>query len=156
IAGADLKEFAASLDAPKEEIASYSRRGQQLFGRLSKSSYVTVAAIDGTCVGGGAELAMWCDRRILTNGEKTGYGFPEAKLGLFAGWGGTACPPRMVGLSNAVERVTGGESINAAAAALMGLANDVVAATASTADALLAAAIRMIRAERKSNDFRRD
>ena len=112
IAGADLKEFVTWLDAPKEEVASFCRRGQQLFGRLAKCNYVTVAAIDGMCVGGGAELAMWCDRRILTDSEKTAYGFPEVKLGLFPGWGGTARTPRMVGLSNAVELVTGGETID--------------------------------------------
>ena len=113
IAGADLKEFVTWLDAPKEEVGSYCRRGQQLFGRLAKCNYVTVAAIDGMCVGGGAELAMWCDRRVMTDGEKTAYGFPEVKLGLFPGWGGTARTPRMVGLSNAVELVTGGETIDA-------------------------------------------
>src|SRR5215217_7091932 len=47
IAGADLKEFASWLDAPKEEVASFCRRGQQLFGRFAKSHYVTVAAVDG-------------------------------------------------------------------------------------------------------------
>ncbi|HEX4414095.1 MAG TPA: 3-hydroxyacyl-CoA dehydrogenase NAD-binding domain-containing protein [Lacipirellulaceae bacterium] len=156
IAGADLKEFAASLDAPKDEVAGYSRRGQQLFARMARANYVTVAAIDGTCVGGGAELAMWCDRRILTNGDKTAYGFPEVKLGLFPGWGGTARTPRMVGLANALELVTSGESIDASAAALMGLANDVVSSAGSPADTLLAAAVRMIRAERASNDYRRD
>ena len=87
---------------------------------------MTVAAIDGMCVGGGAELAMWCDRRIFSDSDKTAYGFPEVKLGLFPGWGGTARTPRMVGLSNAVELVTGGENIDARAAAAMGLANDVV------------------------------
>ena len=73
---------------------------------LSSCNYVTVAAIDGMCVGGGAELAMWCDRRILTDNEKTAYGFPEVKLGLFPGWGGTARTPRMVGL---VERDRAGD-----------------------------------------------
>ena len=65
-------------------------RGQQLFARLSKIAAVTVAAIDGICVGGGAELAIWCDRRVMTVDDKTQYGFPEVKLGLFPGWGGTA------------------------------------------------------------------
>ena len=153
IAGADVKEFAASFDSPKAEVQSYSRRGQQLFGRLAKCGYVTVAAIDGMCVGGGAELAMWCDRRVMTASDKTAYGFPEVKLGLFPGWGGTARTPRMVGLSNAVELVTGGENVDARAAAAMGLANDVVA---GSGDDLLAAAIRMIRAEQKSGDYLRD
>src|SRR6478735_4164501 len=47
IAGADLKEFVTWLDAPKDEVSSFCRRGQQLFGRFTKSNYVTVAAIDG-------------------------------------------------------------------------------------------------------------
>ncbi len=157
IAGADLKEFVTWLDAPKEEVESYCRRGQQLFGRLATSKYVTVAAIDGICVGGGAELAMWCDRRIFTDGRETAYGFPEVKLGLFPGWGGTSRTPRMVGLANAVELVTGGETIDARTAALMGLANDVVSfANAGDDDLLLAAAIRMIRTERTSDEVRRD
>jgi 3-hydroxyacyl-CoA dehydrogenase/enoyl-CoA hydratase/3-hydroxybutyryl-CoA epimerase/3-hydroxyacyl-CoA dehydrogenase/enoyl-CoA hydratase/3-hydroxybutyryl-CoA epimerase/enoyl-CoA isomerase len=157
IAGADLKEFVEWLDAPKEEVAGYCRQGQQLFGRLARASYVTVAAIDGMCVGGGAELALWCDRRVLTDSEKTAYGFPEVKLGLFPGWGGTARTPRMVGLSNAIELVTSGETIDARAAAVMGLANDVVSRSpAGNGDALLAAAIRMIRAEQKVQQYRRD
>ncbi len=156
IAGADLKEFVTWLDMPKAEIASHGRRGQQLFGRLSRGNYVTVAAVDGMCVGGGAELAMWCDRRIFTNNERTGYGFPEVKLGIFPGWGGTARLPRMIGLSNAIELVTGGENIDPRAATLLGLANDVVSVPAGAGDALLNAAVRMIRAEQASNDFRRD
>jgi 3-hydroxyacyl-CoA dehydrogenase/enoyl-CoA hydratase/carnithine racemase len=157
IAGADLKEFVDELDAPAEEVSGYCRRGQQLFGRLAQSNYVSVAAIDGMCVGGGAELALWCDRRVLTDSEKTAYGFPEVKLGLFPGWGGTARTPRVVGLANAVELVTSGETINARAAAAMGLANDVVASSESASgDALVAAAVRMIRAEQASQEYRRD
>jgi 3-hydroxyacyl-CoA dehydrogenase/enoyl-CoA hydratase/carnithine racemase len=157
IAGADLKEFVTWLDSPREEVSSFCRRGQQLFGRLASANYVTVAAIDGICVGGGAELAVWCDRRILTDSPETAFGFPEVKLGLFPGWGGTARTPRMIGLSNAVELVTSGETIDAAAAAVMGLANDVVSLSrAGDSDPLVAAAIRMIRAEQVSGEFRRD
>src|SRR6476660_3076733 len=129
IAGADLKEFVSWIDAPKEEVTDFCRRGQQLFGRLAKANYVTIAAIDGICVGGGAELAIWCDRRIMTDTPETAFGFHEVKLGLFPGWGGTARTPRIVGLSKAVELVTGGETIDARTAGLMGIANDVVAAT---------------------------
>lgn len=157
IAGADLKEFAASLGAPSAEVTGFCRRGQQLFGRLSRGKYVTVAAIDGMCVGGGAELAIWCDRRVMTAAEKTAYGFPEVKLGLFPGWGGTARAPRMVGLSNAVELITGGENIDARTAAVMGLANDVVTAPPDDAGVtLLAAAIHMVRDEQTSGGYVRD
>jgi 3-hydroxyacyl-CoA dehydrogenase/enoyl-CoA hydratase/3-hydroxybutyryl-CoA epimerase/3-hydroxyacyl-CoA dehydrogenase/enoyl-CoA hydratase/3-hydroxybutyryl-CoA epimerase/enoyl-CoA isomerase len=157
IAGADLKEFVTWLDAPKAEVTSFCRRGQQLFGRLAKSNYVTVAAIDGICVGGGAELAVWCDRRILANTKETAFGFPEVKLGLFPGWGGTARTPRMVGLANGVELVTGGETIDAKNASLMGLATDVVQTPpGASGDPLLAAAIRMVRAEQASGSFRTD
>ncbi|HEY3393543.1 MAG TPA: 3-hydroxyacyl-CoA dehydrogenase NAD-binding domain-containing protein [Lacipirellulaceae bacterium] len=165
IAGADLKEFAQWLDAPKEEVISVCRRGQQLFGRFSRANFVTVAAIDGLCVGGGGELAIWCDRRVFTDSEKTGFGYPEVKIGLLPGWGGTGRTPRMIGLSNAVELITGGETIDARAAAAMGLADDVVAIGPSApgsaggsggSDQLLAAAVRMIRAEQKSQQYRRD
>ena len=157
IAGADLKEFVTWLDAPKEEVTSFCRRGQQLFGRFSKSHYVTIAAIDGICVGGGAELAVWCDRRILSDRTETAFGFPEVKLGLFPGWGGTARTPRMLGLANGVELVTGGETIDARTAGVMGLADDLVQpAHAEAGDPLLAAALRMIRAEQANQTFRRD
>ncbi|MFI4876047.1 MAG: 3-hydroxyacyl-CoA dehydrogenase NAD-binding domain-containing protein [Blastopirellula sp. JB062] len=150
IAGADIREFVDSVGASNEEIAAMSRRGQQLFARLSNSRFLTVAAIDGVCVGGGAELAVWCDRRILSTGPKTEIGFPEVKLGIFPGWGGTVRLPRLVGLSNAVEMITGGESISASAAAKMGLADDV-----TSPDDLVAAAIRMIEQELKTEDFRK-
>ena len=151
IAGADLREFAASFDVPKSEVVEMCQRGRKLFQRISNFPFVTVAAIDGICVGGGAELAIWCDRRIMTDNAKTLYGFPEVKLGLFPGWGGTARSSRMIGLSNAVELVTSGESIDAKAAYKLGLASDVVAV-----DRLEAAAMRLIRAEQKSKDYLRD
>lgn len=152
IAGADLAEFAASLDEPAETIIEVSRRGQQLFQRLANLPMVVIAAIDGVCVGGGAELAMWCDRRIMTRNEKTQLGFPEVKLGLFPGWGGTARTPRMIGLGNAVELITAGDSIGATEAYKLGIANDLV----NTADQLLDAADRMVAAESDLGTYRLD
>ena len=123
IAGADLREFASSFEMPKKEIEEFCQLGRKLFQRLSQSRYVTVAAIDGICVGGGAELAIWCDRRVMADTPKTQFGFPEVKLGLFPGWGGTARASRIIGLSNAVELVTSGETIDARTASKMGLAS---------------------------------
>jgi 3-hydroxyacyl-CoA dehydrogenase/enoyl-CoA hydratase/3-hydroxybutyryl-CoA epimerase/3-hydroxyacyl-CoA dehydrogenase/enoyl-CoA hydratase/3-hydroxybutyryl-CoA epimerase/enoyl-CoA isomerase len=124
-----------------------------LFARLSKAPFVTVVAIDGICVGGGAEMVVWCDRRIMAANEATSIGFPEVKLGIYPGWGGTARAPRIIGLSNAVELITGGESIDAKAAYAMGLADDVVA---GSADDLLDAAIRLVRDEQQSKRYLKD
>ena len=148
IAGADLREFVVSLDAPKAEIAAMCNRGRRLFERLSSGPFVTIAAIDGVCLGGGAELAIWCDRRIMTDDAKAHFGFPEVKLGLYPGWGGTARASRIVGLANAVELVTSGETIDGKAAALMGLATDVV-----PGDRLHAAAVALVRAEQQSQQY---
>lgn len=158
IAGADLTEFAAGLDRPTDEVIATSRHGQTLFARLAAADYVTVAAIDGICVGGGLELAVWCDRRIVTDSPKTQLGFPEVKLGLMPGWGGTARPPRMIGLANALELVTGGESLPGGEAGKLGLADDLVRVSQAdeAATPLVAAAVRMVEAEQASGDYRRD
>lgn len=150
IAGADLREFVADIEQPADEVIKVAHRGQQLFGRLSKCPFVTVAAIDGLCVGGGAELAIWCDRRVMARNDTTSFAFPEVKLGLFPGWGGTVRTPRIVGLSNAVELVTGGEPIDAEAALAMGLAD------LASADNLLEAAIAIVRSEQQSGGYLRD
>src|SRR5262245_47486428 len=151
IAGADIREYLASLGAPKSEVVAMCRRGQQLFQRLSQVPFITVAAIDGICVGGGAELAVWCDRRVMSDSPKTEIGFPEVKLGLYPGWGGTVRAPRIVGLANALEMITAGESIDARAALAMGLASDVV-----PADKLLNSAIGVIRAEKQTGQYLKD
>jgi 3-hydroxyacyl-CoA dehydrogenase/enoyl-CoA hydratase/3-hydroxybutyryl-CoA epimerase/3-hydroxyacyl-CoA dehydrogenase/enoyl-CoA hydratase/3-hydroxybutyryl-CoA epimerase/enoyl-CoA isomerase len=151
VAGADLREFAASLDIPKEQVVAICRRGQTLFARLSKTPFVTVAAVDGVCLGGGAELASWCDRRVMSNSPKTQFGFPEVKLGLFPGWGGTVRASRIAGLGNAVELVTGGETIDAHAAQRMSLADDV-----TTSEKLVAAAIAIVRGQQASGQYLSD
>lgn len=151
IVGADIREFLASIAAPKEQIVEMCNRGRQLFARLSKLPLVTVVAYNGQSVGGGAEMALWCDRRVTSSDTKSMYGFPEVKLGLLPGWGGTVRAPRVVGLGNAVELVTSGESIDAKTAQSMGLVSDVVPSAN-----LLAAAIGVIRGEQKSGQWKRD
>lgn len=151
IAGADLREFAAAKEITRADTMAVADRGRKLFWRLAACPFVTVAAIDGICVGGGAELALGCDRRMMSDSPKTQFGFPEVKLGMFPGWGGTARTPRIVGLGNAVELVTGGESIDARAARLMGLATDAVAA-----NRLLDESVALIRAEQRSGAYLAD
>jgi len=151
IAGADIREFLASLGAAKSEVVAMCRRGQTLFGRLSQLPFLSVAAIEGICVGGGAELAIGCDRRVMADTPKTEYGFPEVKLGLYPGWGGTVRAPRVVGLANALEMITTGENVDPRAALAMGLASDVV-----PPEKLLASAIGVIRAEQTTKQYLRD
>lgn len=146
IAGADVREFVVLASAPPEEVAAMSAKGHALFAKLANVPFVTVAAIHGVCLGGGAELAVWCDRRVMTSDDQTEFGFPEVKLGLFPGWGGTVRTPRLIGLANAVQLITSGEPINAKKAYTLGLACDVVAP-----DKLQAAAIMAIR-DAKEND----
>ncbi len=151
IAGADIREFLASLGAAKSEVVAMCRRGQTLFGRLSQVPFVTVAAIEGICVGGGAELAIGCDRRVMADTPKTEYGFPEVKLGLYPGWGGTVRATRIIGLANALEMITTGENVDARASLVLGLVSDVV-----PSEKLLSSAIGVIRAERRSGQYLRD
>lgn len=151
IAGADLREFVASLDIPDEEAEAICRRGQTLFRRLSQTRFVTVAAIHGVCVGGGAELACWCDRRVMSDHPRTQIGFPEVKLGLFPGWGGTVRAPRLAGLGNAVELITSGRSISAREAVAMGLADQFV-----PPEQLESAAIAVVRHEQATQAYQRD
>ncbi len=151
IAGADITEFAAAGDVPKEQIVDLCTRGRKLFQRLSTCPFVTVAAIDGIAMGGGAEIAVWCDRRVLTNNRKTQIGFPEIKIGIIPGWGGTARTPRMISLANAIEMVSSGEAIRPDKAVKFGLVEDVV-----DPEKLQSAAISMVRAEQASGAYKCD
>jgi 3-hydroxyacyl-CoA dehydrogenase/enoyl-CoA hydratase/3-hydroxybutyryl-CoA epimerase/3-hydroxyacyl-CoA dehydrogenase/enoyl-CoA hydratase/3-hydroxybutyryl-CoA epimerase/enoyl-CoA isomerase len=151
IAGADISEFAAAGDITKEQIIEMSSGGRKLFQRFSKVPCVTVSAIDGIAMGGGAEISCWCDRRVMADDRKAQIGFPEVKIGILPGWGGTARMPRMVGLANAVEVVCSGETLSAKAAYEMGLVSDVV-----PAEEIESAAIALIRAEQKTGDYLRD
>jgi len=119
-AGADLDrlESLTSLSAP--EIERLCDAGRALFGRLS-SACPSVAVIDGTCLGGGLELALACDLRVATTSVRTSLGFPEVKLGLLPGWGGTVRLSRLIGPGPAVELAASGEPVDGAAALRLGL-----------------------------------
>jgi len=102
--------------------------GRSLFARLSRLPWPSVAVIDGVCLGGGWEVALACDLRVATVAEPTLLGFPEVKLGLLPGWGGTVRLPRLIGPGPAVELAASGENVAAAAAARMGLVDACVPA----------------------------
>ncbi|MFM9024016.1 MAG: 3-hydroxyacyl-CoA dehydrogenase NAD-binding domain-containing protein [Planctomycetaceae bacterium] len=127
-AGADVGRLGALHGMAAAEIVTVCDAGRALFGRLSAAAWPSVAVIDGLCLGGGLELALGCDLRVATTDPRTLLGFPEVKLGLLPGWGGTVRLPRLVGPGPAVELVAGGESIDGPAALRLGLVDACVPA----------------------------
>ncbi|MBX6312684.1 MAG: enoyl-CoA hydratase/isomerase family protein [Isosphaeraceae bacterium] len=128
IAGADLKELGALAYATKEQVGQALAFGHGLFSRISNLPYPTVALIDGNCMGGGTELALAMDERIVSNSPETKIALPEVKVGLLPGWGGTQRLPRLIGLQPAIEMITSGEPIDARKAVALGFAFDAVPA----------------------------
>src|SRR3954454_3557370 len=126
IAGADVSEFSKATSP--EQAREYVRFGQQTLHRFSKLPQVTVAAINGACLGGGCELALSCDWRVMSDSPKAQIGLPEVKLGIFPAWGGATKLPRLIGLPAALDIVLNGKSVDGKRAKRMGLVDEVVPA----------------------------
>ncbi|XP_032247355.1 trifunctional enzyme subunit alpha, mitochondrial [Halichoerus grypus] len=124
IAGADIGML-ASCKTP-EEVTRISQEGQRMFEKLEKSTKPIVAAISGTCLGGGLELAISCQYRIATKDRKTVLGTPEVLLGILPGAGGTQRLPKMVGVPAAFDMMLTGRNIRADRAKKMGLVDQLV------------------------------
>jgi len=125
IAGADLREL-ASARPEATQVRAVTQRGLDVIAVFEALPYPTVAAIDGSCMGGGLELALGFDFRLAGNNPKTEFGFPEVKIGLFPGWGGTQRLTRVIGPSLAADIICGGEPVKAQRAKELGLVFDVV------------------------------
>ena len=119
-AGADIKEFVAVRDKVIEK--KLSRENEALL-KIEKLSKPVIAAIDGVALGGGCEIALACDIRIMAEDVK--IGLPEIKLGVFPGSGGLYRLPEIVGMSNALEMMYTGEAVTAQEAFRIGLVNHV-------------------------------
>jgi 3-hydroxyacyl-CoA dehydrogenase/enoyl-CoA hydratase/carnithine racemase len=100
-AGADLDEFP---DATRELARQGSRAGHELFLRIRDLPFPTLAAINGTCLGGGVEIALHCDHRTIASSVRH-FACPEVFLGIVPAWGGTQLIPRLVGAKSAIEFV---------------------------------------------------
>jgi 3-hydroxyacyl-CoA dehydrogenase/enoyl-CoA hydratase/3-hydroxybutyryl-CoA epimerase len=124
IAGADIDQFLEISAASQAE--AISRMGQDLLNRLEKLRVPVVAAIHGSCLGGGLETALACRYRICTDHPKTALAVPEVQLGLIPGMGGTQRLPRQVGLQAALDMILTGRSIRAKKALQMGLVDEMV------------------------------
>jgi 3-hydroxyacyl-CoA dehydrogenase len=115
IAGADITEFGKAPTAPSLP---------DILGAIEGSSKLVIAAIHGTALGGGFEVALACHYRCAVPSAKVGL--PEVKLGLLPGAGGTQRVPRIAGVKAALEMITTGDPIAAAQASDMGLIDEVL------------------------------
>ncbi|XP_056419643.1 trifunctional enzyme subunit alpha, mitochondrial [Hyla sarda] len=124
IAGADINMIESCKSS--QEVSRLSEAGQKMFEKLEKSPKPIVAAINGSCLGGGLEVAIACQYRVATKDKKTVLGTPEVLLGLLPGAGGTQRLPKMLGLPASFDMMLTGRNIRADKAKKMGLVDQLV------------------------------
>ncbi len=125
VAGADIREFAAEPRAPLLN---------DVLLRLEAASKPVIAALHGSVLGGGFELALACHYRIASPGAS--FGLPEIRLGLLPGSGGTQRLPRLIGVRDALSLMLSGEPITCARALELGIVDRMAGASDLLADAL--------------------
>ncbi len=123
IAGADIDEINAIKD--KEEAYQKAKKGIEIFSMIEKLPFPLVAAIDGACLGGGSEITLFCHFRVASENKATRIGFPEVNLGILPAWGGTQKLPRQIGLSQALDIILTGRTLDGRRAFRMGLVDAV-------------------------------
>ncbi len=121
LAGADIAEMA---NFTEDRGRAFATNGHNVFNAISALPQITFAAINGHALGGGCELSLACDFRIMVATAK--IGLPEATLGLIPGWGGTQRLPKIVGDPQARRMIFSGAAINAEEAQRVRLVDEVV------------------------------
>jgi len=124
IAGADIKMLEKCKTS--QEATFLSKSCQDMLFKIEKSPKPVVAAIQGSCLGGGLEVAMACHYRIAVDGMKTSMGLPEVMLGVLPGGGGLERLPALTGIPNTLDMALTGKSLNAKKAKKVGLVDTVV------------------------------
>lgn len=124
LAGADINEIQAMKE--KSEALDLVTKAQEVFQALSELPQVTVAAVDGPCMGGGCEMILACNYRLASDASSTRIGLPEVQIGVLPGAGGTQRLPRVVGLQQSIAMITSGQAVDAKKALKIGLVNDVI------------------------------
>ena len=122
IAGADIEEIQALSDPTA--VRDLLARGHAMIRRLEKLPIPVVAAIDGSCLGGGLELSLACRYRVATEDPRTRLGLPEVKIGIFPGLGGTQRLPRQIGVMDALPMILAGKEVDAKKAYRLGLVDE--------------------------------
>lgn len=126
IVGADLTMLLAAKSLTKAEFLQRVYHLQGTFRAIETGGKPVVAAINGTAVGGGFELAMSCHARVVADDPALRVGLPECSLGLLPGAGGTQRMPRLIGAREAIGLITQGKTIPAKKALELGLITEVV------------------------------
>lgn len=137
IVGADITEFTAMFQQDEQQIQQWLVAANKIFSAIEDLPMPSVTAINGTALGGGFEMAIATDYRVAT--PVAIVGFPEVKLGILPGFGGTVRLPRLIGADNANQWISSGAHIKADQAFKEGAVDAVV-----EQDVLLAAAEKII------------
>ncbi|WOE31108.1 MULTISPECIES: fatty acid oxidation complex subunit alpha FadB [unclassified Acinetobacter] len=138
IVGADITEFGENFAKGEAAIVEWSIPVHQVFNAFEDLDIPKVAAINGIALGGGFEMCLVCDYRVMS--QTAQVGLPEIKLGLFPGFGGTVRLSRLIGIDNAIEWMATATPKKPEAALKDGAVDAVV-----TADQLQEAAIDLVK-----------
>ncbi len=132
--GADIREL-AQLD--QKDALEFSRFGQKLFQTIADARQLTIAAINGYCMGGALDLALACDLRIAS--PHAVFRHPGARLGIITGWGGTQKLAQLIGRARALELFLTTRGIASQEALAIGLISNI-------SDDVMASALAIVRA----------
>ncbi|WP_110687606.1 fatty acid oxidation complex subunit alpha FadB [Salinicola aestuarinus] len=124
IVGADITEFHGMFAKDEAFLVDMNQQVHVIFNRIEDLPFPTVAAINGLALGGGCEVTLTTDYRVMADGAQ--IGLPETKLGIVPGWGGCVRLPRLIGADNAIEWIAGGTQNDASAALKVGAVDAVV------------------------------
>lgn len=124
IAGADIKEF--TVIKTHDEAMTMLNRGHEMMDKIESLPCTTVAMIKGFCLGGGMELALACDYRVMCDDDSTRVGLPEIKLGIHPGYGGTVRSILKAGPVSAMNAMLTGRMLKGRQAKNMGLVDELV------------------------------
>jgi len=137
IVGADITEFITKFSESEDQIMDWLEDGNKIFNDIEDLPVPTVSLINGVALGGGFEMAICTDYRIGTSGAVVG--FPEVRLGILPGFGGTVRMPRLIGADNANQWISSGSHIKSQQAFEEGLLDAIV-----EEEKLLEAAVTLI------------
>ncbi|MCX7078957.1 MAG: fatty acid oxidation complex subunit alpha FadB [Pseudomonas sp.] len=124
IVGADITEFVENFKLPDAELVAGNLEANKIFSDFEDLNVPTVAAINGIALGGGLEMCLAADYRVMATTAK--IGLPEVKLGIYPGFGGTVRLPRIIGADNAIEWIAAGKENRADDALKVGAVDAVV------------------------------